>query len=203
MCGFLYSGADIGGFGADATQDLVLRWMALGIFMPLMRDHSARGTRRQEAYAFEDMEAFRGIIGLRYRLLPYLYSEFMKAALKNEMYARPLGFVWPEDRIARRVEDQLLIGESIMIAPVCEQNAVGRTVYLPEEMKLLRFHGQEVTEERVLPAGHHFLEIPAGRGGSVHPERLPSSAGFRRRKRGAGGLEPAEALWLCRERRFL
>ena len=47
-----------------------------------------------------------------------------------------------------------------MIAPVCEQNAVGRTVYLPEEMKLLRFHGQEVTEERVLPAGHHFLEIP-------------------------------------------
>lgn len=76
------------------------------------------------------------------------------------MYARPLGFVWPEDRIARRVEDQLLIGESIMIAPVYEQNAVGRTVYLPEEMKLLRFHGQEVTEERVLPAGHHFLEIP-------------------------------------------
>ena len=160
MCGFLYSGADIGGFGADATQDLVMRWMALGIFMPLMRDHSARGTRRQEAYAFEDIEAFRGIIGLRYRLLPYLYSEFMKAALKNEMYARPLGFVWPEDRIARRVEDQLLIGESIMIAPVYEQNAVGRTVYLPEEMKLLRFHGQEVTEQRVLPAGHHFLEIP-------------------------------------------
>lgn len=158
MCGFLYSGADIGGFGADATQDLVMRWMALGIFMPLMRDHSARGTRRQEAYAFEDIEAFRGIIGLRYRLLPYLYSEFMKAALKNEMYARPLGFVWPEDRIARRVEDQLLIGESIMIAPVYEQNAVGRTVYLPEEMKLLRFHGQEVTEQRVLPAGHHFLE---------------------------------------------
>ena len=160
MCGFLYSGADIGGFGADATQDLVLRWMALGIFMPLMRDHSARGTRRQEAYAFEDIEAFRGIIGLRYRLLPYLYSEFMKAALKNEMYARPLGFVWPEDRIARRVEDQLLIGESIMIAPVYEQNAVGRTVYLPEEMKFLRFHGQEVTEQSVLPAGHHFLEIP-------------------------------------------
>ena len=45
---------------------------------------------RDRAYAFEDIEAFRGIIGLRYRLLPYLYSEFMKAALKNEMYARPL-----------------------------------------------------------------------------------------------------------------
>ncbi|MDO4323333.1 MAG: glycoside hydrolase family 31 protein [Lachnospiraceae bacterium] len=160
MCGFLYSGADIGGFGSDATEDLVLRWLALGIFVPLMRNHAADGTRRQEAYAFGNTEAFAEIIGLRYRLLPYLYSEFMKAALKNEMYARPLGFVWPGDSIARRVEDQLMIGESIMIAPVYEQNAAGRVVYLPEPMKMLRFAKGDVTEEKVLPAGHHFVEIP-------------------------------------------
>lgn len=158
MCGFLYAGADIGGFGADATRDLVLRWLALGIFMPLMRNHAADKTRRQEVYLFENIEDFRGIIGLRYRLLPYIYSEFMKAALKNEMYARPLGFVWEKDEIARRIEDQLLIGESIMIAPVYEQNAAGRVVYLPEQMKLLRFRGQQIEEERILPAGHHYLK---------------------------------------------
>ena len=158
MCGFLYTGADIGGFGCDATEDLVLRWLALGIFTPLMRNHSSDGTRRQEAYAFEDTEAFAGIIGLRYRLLPYLYSEFMKAALKNEMYARPLGFVWGEDPVARRTEDQLMIGESIMIAPIYEQNAIGRTVYLPEEMKLVRFAGTQIAEEKELPAGHHYIE---------------------------------------------
>lgn len=159
MCGFLYTGADLGGFGSDATRDLVLRWTALGIFMPLLRNHSADGTRRQEPYAFgKGTEDFRGLIGLRYRLLPYLYSEFMKAALKNGMYARPLGFVWPEDPVARHTEDQLLIGESIMIAPVCEQNAIGRSVYLPEEMKLLRFRGTELTEERVLMRGLHFIE---------------------------------------------
>lgn len=159
MCGFLYTGADLGGFGSDATRDLVLRWTALAIFMPLLRNHSADGTRRQEPYAFgEDTEDFRGLIGLRYRLLPYLYSEFMKAALKNGMYARPLGFVWPEDPVARHTEDQLLIGESIMIAPVCEQNAIGRCVYLPEDMMLLRFKGTELTEEKVLEKGHHFIE---------------------------------------------
>lgn len=158
MCGFLYTGADLGGFGCDATEDLVLRWLALGIFTPLMRNHSADGTRRQEAYAFGDTERFAGIIGLRYRLLPYLYSEFMKAALRNEMYARPLGFVWTDDAAARRVEDQLMIGESVMIAPVYEQNAAGRTVYLPEEMKLVRFNGAEAVEERVLPAGRHYIE---------------------------------------------
>lgn len=158
MCGFLYTGADVGGFGSDATRDLLLRWTALGVFMPLFRNHSADGTRRQEPYAFgEETEAFRGLIGLRYRLLPYIYSEFMKAALQDGMYARPLGFVWPDDPRARRVEDQLLIGESIMIAPVCEQNADGRTVYLPERMKLLRFRGMELTEERELDPGDHFI----------------------------------------------
>ncbi len=160
MCGFLYTGADIGGFGSDCTRDLVLRWLGLGIFLPLLRNHSAMGTRRQEPYEFEDTEAFRGILALRYRLLPYIYSEFMKAALTDGMYARPLGFVWPKDPIARRVEDQLLIGESIMIAPVYEQNAVGRTVYLPEEMKLVRFRNAQIVEETVLPAGHHYVEIP-------------------------------------------
>ena len=159
MCGFLYTGADIGGFGADTTEDLLLRWLALGIFMPLMRDHAANGTRRQEAYAFADTDAFRGILGLRYRLLPYLYSEYMKAALRDEMYARPLGFVWREDPLARRTEDQMMIGESIMIAPVCEQNAAGRMVYLPEEMKLVRFAGTEITEEKILPAGHHYIPV--------------------------------------------
>ena len=159
MCGFLYTGADIGGFGCDATEDLVLRWLALGIFTPLMRNHSCDGTRRQEAYAFEDTKVFAGIIGLRYRLLPYLYSEFMKAALKNEMYARPLGFVWGEDPVARHTEDQLMIGESIMIAPIYEQNAIGRIVYLPEEMKLVRFAGTKITEEKELAAGHHYIEI--------------------------------------------
>lgn len=159
MCGFLYTGADLAGFGSDTTEDLALRWMALGIFTPLMRNHAAMGTRRQEVYAFENKEAFRDIISLRYRMLPYLYSEFVKAALKGTMYARPLGFVWPEDKKACHTEDQLMIGESIMIAPVYEQNAIGRTVYLPEEMKLVRFRKGVVVEEKVLPAGHHFVEI--------------------------------------------
>ena len=159
MCGFLYTGADIGGFGCDATEDLVLRWLAFGIFTPLMRNHSSDGTRRQEAWAFEETAVFAEMIGLRYRLLPYLYSEFMKAALKNEMYAKPLGFEWRADPVARHIEDQLLIGESIMIAPVYEQNALGRTVYLPEEMKLVRFSGTKISEEKIFPSGHHYIEI--------------------------------------------
>ena len=61
MCGFLYTGADLGGFGADTTRELLLRFLALGVFTPLMRNHSALGTREQECYQFEDMEDFRHV----------------------------------------------------------------------------------------------------------------------------------------------
>ena len=162
MCGFLYTGADLGGFGADATEDLLIRWLSFGVFTPLMRNHAALGTRQQEAYQFGNVDLIREVIGVRYKLLPYLYSEFMKAVLRDGMMFRPLGFIYDNDRIARHVEDQLLLGDEIMIAPVYEQNAVGRTVYFPEPMKLIRFRGGEVREEAVYPAGYSFVEMPLG-----------------------------------------
>lgn len=159
MCGFLYIGADLGGFGSDTTRDLLLRFLAFGVFTPLMRNHSSNGTRWQEAYRFEQVEDFAHVIGVRYRLLPYLYSEYMKAALNGEMLFRPLGFVYPKDRHACRVEDQLMLGNEIMIAPVYTQNADGRYVYLPEEMMFVKFlpNGELFTE--ILPQGHHFVEV--------------------------------------------
>lgn len=159
MCGFLYSGADIGGFGANTTRDLLLRWLALGVFTPLMRNHASLGTRDQECYRFEHMEDFRHVVGVRYRLLPYIYSEFMKAALLDDMYCKPLAFDYPEDSMARQIEDQLMIGNEIMIAPVYTQNAMGRYVYLPEEMKFIKFLPDGTIFEKMLAKGHHYIEV--------------------------------------------
>ena len=158
MCGFLYSGADLCGFSCDTTPDLALRWLEFGLLTPLMRNHSAVGTRMQEYYRFpEVLPAVRNMIRLRYALLPYLYSEFMKAALENTSYFRPLAFDYPDDPDAREVEDQLLLGEGLMVAPVYVQNAHGRHVYLPEPMKLLRLRAVDDYDEEILPAGHHYI----------------------------------------------
>ena len=158
MCGFLYSGADLCGFSSDTTPDLALRWLEFGLLTPLMRNHSAVGTRTQEYYRFpEVLPAVRNMIRLRYALLPYLYSEFMKAALENTSYFRPLAFDYPDDPDAREVEDQLLLGEGLMAAPVYVQNAHGRHVYLPEPMKLLRLRAVDDYDEEILPAGHHYI----------------------------------------------
>lgn len=159
MCGFLYVGADLGGFNADTSRDLLLRWLALGVFTPLMRNHSGSDTRRQEFYQFEGPEDFRSVIETRYRLIPYLYSEYMKAALNGDMLFKPLAFVYPEDEIALQTEDQLMLGNEVMIAPVYTQNATGRMVYLPEEMLFVKFGPEGRITQEVLPAGTHFVKV--------------------------------------------
>lgn len=74
---------------------------------PLFRNHSAKGTRRQEFYRYEHVQDFRNLVALRYALIPYLYSEFMKAALENDMNFIPLAFAYPDDERAVHVEDQI------------------------------------------------------------------------------------------------
>lgn len=158
MCGFLYSGADIGGFGADVTEDLMLRWIAFGIFTPLFRNHSAIDTRRQELYLFEQRDAFRRIIELRYSILPFLYAQFTGAVANDDMLFKPLCFEYEDDRSAE-VEDQLLLGDSLMITPVYRQNVTGRYVYLPEDMKFVRFRAYDDYDEEILEKGDHYIAV--------------------------------------------
>src|SRR5699024_1592623 len=88
-----------------------------------------------------------------------LYSEFMKAALTDDMYFKPLAFVYPDDEMASRIEDQLMLGNEIMIAPVYEQNGKGRYVYLPEEMKFVKFMPDGSIYEELLEKGVHYVDI--------------------------------------------
>ncbi len=160
MAGFLYTGADLGGFTEDTTPDLLARFIQLGVFTPLMRNHSAILTRDQEPYQFENVEELAHLIQVRYRLLPYLYSEYLKAALNDEMMFRPLSFEFRDDPEAREVDDQLLLGDEVMIAPVYEQNKNHRYVYLPEEMIKVAFKPDGSIEEERLAKGHHYIEYP-------------------------------------------
>lgn len=159
MCGFVFSGADTGGFGGNTSRDLLMRWFALSMFTPLFRNHSALGTRNQEAYAFGDTEDFKHLLELRYALIPYIYSEFMYAVENDEMYMSPLAFEFPSDKRAREIEDQLLVGRDIMIAPVYRQNATGRYVYLPEDMRLVRFRSPGDYDVCELKKGDHYIDV--------------------------------------------
>lgn len=159
MCGYLYCGADIGGFNQNVTEDLMIRWLQFGMFTPLFRNHSAVGTREQELYRFKQVAVMRNFLHFRYSLIPYLYSEYLKAAMKNEMLFQPLSFAYPEDEQSYQVEDELLLGESILLAPVYEQNARGRYVYLPERMLCVRYRSLTDMDQMVYEKGHHYIQV--------------------------------------------
>lgn len=158
MCGFIYTGADCGGFNGNASRELVIRWMQLSVFTPLFRNHSAIGTRDQEAFAFSDSDEFKRVIQVRYRLIPYLYDLAKKCCDNNELMFKPLGFEY-KDKLSKECDDQLLLGEEIMIAPIYEQNKSGRTVYLPEEMTFCKLSGNKVTHKEKLSQGIHYVDV--------------------------------------------
>ena len=70
-----------------------------------------------------------------------------------------MGFDYPEDTRAIETEDQLLLGNEAMIAPVYTQNASGRVVYLPEEMKFIKFMPDGSIFEEILGRGTHYIDV--------------------------------------------
>ena len=134
MSGMPFAGTDIGGFGSDTTEELMLRWVQVGCFSPLFRNHSAMGTRRQEPWQFSEqaLEIYRRYVILRYHWIPYLYDLFYEQERTGAPILRPLVFHYEKDSVAQTCNDEFLFGERILVAPVVNQGAVKRMVYLPK-----------------------------------------------------------------------
>jgi alpha-glucosidase len=98
-----------------------------------MRTHTAHNTGRQEPWSFgpEVEEIARQSIELRYRLLPYLYTLTHRAQRTGEPWMRPLLYDFPDNIRLHRIEDQVMIGPLLMIAPVCQPGVRERTIELP------------------------------------------------------------------------
>ncbi len=134
LSGVAFVGCDIGGFFGDATGELVARWTQIGVFNPLMRNHSKQETANQEPWQFGNgIEAIcREYIELRYQLLPYLYSLFWEAATTGAPILRPLLYHYPNDVKTYQLHSQVLLGNSLMAAPIYRPGVEYRVVYLPE-----------------------------------------------------------------------
>jgi alpha-glucosidase len=160
LSGFFYTGADIGGFGSNASPELVIRWMQLGVFSPLYRNHSALGTRHQEPWAFDEYteEILRNTIKLRYALIPYLYSEFFNSVDNLKPFISPL-FLHFDDEISKNIEDQYMVGNSIMAATVIQPNAKGRFVHLPENKWLYwKASNHKYRNVKIYEPGDYYID---------------------------------------------
>jgi alpha-glucosidase len=117
-------------------------------------------SREQEPYSYdnETVDILRSVIELRYALVHYIYSEYMKAVINKDMYFKPLCFEY-EDEVSKRIENQLLVGDSLMVTPIYEENSVGRYVYLPEDMLLWKAADYNNRVYEVMKKGHHYINV--------------------------------------------
>ena len=134
LCGMAYIGTDIGGFGADTTPELLARWVEVGCFSPLFRNHCAKGSMNQEPWLFgeETLSIYRKYVKLRYSLLPYFYDLCRICEQTGLPVIRPLVLHYEQDMNVRNMNDEFLVGESLLVAPVVDQGVTKRLVYLPE-----------------------------------------------------------------------
>jgi alpha-glucosidase len=133
LSGVPFVGADIGGFWGDATPELFARWIEAGVVYPLMRGHSHKSNRPNEPWGFgAEVEAIaRHALQLRHQLRPYLYTLFREASLTGAPILRPLLWAFSTDPRAVAVEDEVLLGDAVLAAPVCRPGQRERDVYLP------------------------------------------------------------------------
>jgi alpha-glucosidase len=133
LSGFPYVGSDIGGFVGAPSAELYTRWLEAGVFYPFMRTHTMFGSPDQEPWSYgPEFETYnRRAIELRYELLPEVYNVMHESAESGLPAMRPLMLDYPNDGNTYGMDDEFLFGSDLLAAPVLDEGAKSRGVYLP------------------------------------------------------------------------
>ncbi len=133
LSGIPFAGSDIGGFNGAPSADLYSRWLQAATLVPFMRTHAMIGTPRREpwSYGAEHERANRATIRLRYRMLPALYTAYFQHTQQGSPVVRPVFWNTLTDSAALATDDEYILGDHLLVAPVVDSAAQSRAVYLP------------------------------------------------------------------------
>lgn len=180
LSGMIFWGFDIAGFaGPLPTPDLYRRAMALGCFCPIMQWHSepdggqfrelmagAEGNNERspwnmaEAYSCPELiDEMRKLYEVRARLRPYLVKTAKECVAHNIPMMRPLVYDWHTDETAVRCEDEFMLGDTLLVAPILEENAVSRHVYLPAGEWVGYFDGKDYNGGQTVVSGQQPIPV--------------------------------------------
>lgn len=138
LSGFPFWSHDVGGYFGTPTQEVYIRWLQFGMLSPLVRFH---GTSPREPWAFgqEAVAQYKKYAALRYSLMEYLYCEARHCTRDGTPMLRALVLDFPEDTLCSAMDDQYLLGRSLLVAPVFSAEG-SRSVYLPAETAWVNWH---------------------------------------------------------------
>lgn len=138
MCGIPFWSCDISGYCGDIKDyqkmsELYIRWLQFGAFNPLSRIHH-EGNNAVEPWLFgsEAEAACKKAIEFKYRLFPYIYSYAREAYDTGMPLMRALLLEYPDDPEVFNLSSEFLFGKELLVAPVIEEGAVSKKIYLPE-----------------------------------------------------------------------
>jgi len=111
--------------------ELFVRWFQWGAFQPVMRAHGERAHNEVWSYGKEAKPILEKYLRLRYQLMPYIYSLAYRTYQTGAPFMRALFMDFPNDPNVVDIRDEYMFGPAFLVAPVTEQGAVSRGVYLP------------------------------------------------------------------------
>lgn len=175
LSGQNFFGHDIGGFYGSPSAELFLRWLQFASYTPLFRNHAVHVAAPREPWQFGApyTEMIKQIIEQRYRLLPYTYSLFERAARDASPVLAPTVYYFPADARTYRQDTEFMWGPYLLVAPVVTEGATRRSLYLPSGSNWRDYYtdqlyagGQEVSVSAPLQSIPVFVRagaiIPSG-----------------------------------------
>jgi alpha-glucosidase len=173
LSGYTFAGDDIGGFAGSPTPELLTRWMELGAFNPIYRNHGAKGTRNREPWVDgPEHEAIRKhYIELRYQLLPYIYTEMEAASQTGIPVMRPMFLEFPKEKDFETNETEFMFGSDLLVAPKVDEKFEPYDVKLPSGTWYDFWTGLPVSSS-TLTVNPALDSVPVYvRGGSILPQQ--------------------------------
>ena len=121
--------ANVGGY--DDYPELYTRWFEYATFLPIFRTHGSRLANEVWSYGKQAEPILEKYLRLRYQLMPYIYSLGYQTWLTGAPYMRALFMDFPDDPKVADLRDEYMFGPAFLVAPVTDQGATSREVYLP------------------------------------------------------------------------
>eukprot|EP00775_Hariotina_reticulata_P012669 gene12669-12796_t len=176
MWGLALAGADICGFMGETSEELCARWIAAGAFYTFTRNHNAIDAPGQELYRWPLVaETARKALGMRYSLLPYLYTAFYHAHTQGGTVARPLFFAFAGDATAREVSEQWMLGDCILVSPVLREGARQVEAYFPAASWYSLWDNSHIPGPAFKTLDVPLTDVPVHvKGGSIIPLQQPA-----------------------------
>ena len=134
LSGEPFVGSDVGGFIGRANGEFLVRSYQIGFLAPFFRNHHAIDGYDQEPWRFGKYyeDVIRKYLKLRYQLLPFLYTTLEEAHRTGVPVFRPLMLNYQEDPSTYNLDDEFMVGDDLLVAPIVKPDVTSRLVYLPK-----------------------------------------------------------------------